>query len=199
VRNEVERQALQERQQFEEQLRASQEKLDHLRIDYDQAQWFLGEERSKIADLEAELIGLRHAQEDAKRRERALQAAINGLIQELEAVRRYGERRRARRFDWKDVSIELRSASADPVFVGVPSDISQTGMRVETDQQLPVEEPLQIRLHLPGFTDPVDYRARIVWQHAAYGSPHFQSGWQFVDMPEKAQQHFLEVAETLKN
>lgn len=53
------------------------------------------------------------------------------------------------------VSAHGETPSSKGVFEGHAYDVSHNGIRLELDQELPLETPVEVELHMPGNTDPL--------------------------------------------
>jgi hypothetical protein len=53
------------------------------------------------------------------------------------------------------VAAHGETSSSKGVFEGHAYDVSHNGIRLELDQDLPVETPVEVELHMPGNTDPL--------------------------------------------
>ena len=159
----------------------------------DDAHWFLGEEKTKREALEAELVGLRLAKTEAERCEAQLRETAETLCRQLEAISFYGERRAAVRAHVPDAFIEIRNGQEEPVFSGVPADISSTGMRLHTQNHLPFGSDDRIVLHLPGMAEAAQVQAERVWEKDE-ASDGQSSGYRFVDISEGARAHLNNLA-----
>ncbi|HEX9781077.1 MAG TPA: PilZ domain-containing protein [bacterium] len=185
--------------ELEDRLRASDERAQQLNEaarERDDARGAMGDMERQRTELEAKLDNLRQAHEASMRRELALQAAFETLREELHAIRANGERRSGLRAYVHDASIELAPEDAEPVFSGAPLNLSANGMQVRTPSALPAGETLDAALTLPGLPEPVRTKTRIVWQRdASGGSNGFDSGCEFVGIPESLQSYLGQLVD----
>ncbi len=173
-----------------QQLAAALEAAERAR---DEANWYLGEERTKIQELSAELVAAQKALDAAVQRELALQDAFDQIRRSLSALQTFGERRRARRIGVPDARIELRDGRKRGVlFAGGLEDLSETGFKLTSSEALP-EGPLRIRLHIPGWDEPVQSRVRRVWQRPDGEPISHVSGWQLTHVPEETRTRLQEL------
>ncbi len=170
---------------LETQLTALQDLAQHAQTaerEGEKAQAALGEERARREALETKLAELEQGLETLKARERALQDALQRLAQEIGALRTYGERRRAVRARIPGVHVELHHGNGNPIFSGSPRDMSPTGFGLETDQAIPSQPGIRVRLTLPGCAK-IESAARMRWQRAAEESSRYHSGYRLVGVP----------------
>ena len=115
-------------------------------------------------------------------RERSLRDQIDQLKTELESLRLYGERRKTWRSRVPEAIAELRDESNQVVFSGSPRDLSGGGLGCESEQALAQEQWLHLSLQLPGLTEPLSSRARVVWQMKHGESPSSRIGCAFDEL-----------------
>jgi hypothetical protein len=183
---------------FEGQLGALQELKDRaeaLDKERSEAQWYVGEERAKREALEVALADLQRHLEAANARQRELQEGIDGLRRELEAIRSFGERRRTARIRIPQAFLEVHDDGEQPVFSGSPRDVSGSGLGFDVDRALTLPPLIRLRLNLPGVNEPIDSRARIVWQRADARATGTQIGCQLLDVPAAVRTYIRKTIE----
>jgi len=169
---------------FEGQLGALQEltaRAQSLEKERDEAQRDGQEERAKREALDVALADLQRHLETASDRQRELQEGLDRLRRELDAVRSFGERRRTARVRVAQAFLEVHD-DEEPIFSGTPRDVSGTGLGVDLDRDVPLPPSLRVRLNLPGFSEPIESRARLVWRRADERSSGVQIGCQLLDV-----------------
>jgi len=167
-------------EQFEH-LRALGQENQVLQREREEARWYLGEARAERDTLSAQLEALSKEFEGVATRERALRDQTEELAEELEALRQYGERRKAERACVNAATIELLDDEQTILFAGTPRDLSASGFGVEAERSLPVREAVRIRLSLPG-QNPIASKARLVWQQRHGDNAHYRHGGLFVGL-----------------
>jgi len=79
------------------------------------------------------------------------------------------ERRRSER---APVTVRIEYATVDALFSDFTRDINEGGIFVETDEEIPLDEKIELKLHLPGSKRLVHARGRVVRvQSACDASP----------------------------
>ena len=175
----------------ERQLGALQEmakRIEPAERERDEANRSLGEAQAERDALAGQLAQLQAALQASSEREQALEAALGRAKTELHAIRARGERRSGIRKSVAEAFVELHRGHRrnGPIFSGTPRDVSRTGIGLETGTQLPANRLLQIRLTLPGLTEPIESKARVVWQQADGEPPRYHTGCQFVGLSDEA-------------
>jgi uncharacterized protein (TIGR02266 family) len=69
------------------------------------------------------------------------------------------ERRRSQR---APVTVRIEYATVDALFSDFTRDINEGGIFVETDEAIPLEEKVELKLRLPGSSEIVHARGRVV-------------------------------------
>src|SRR5262245_13839417 len=69
------------------------------------------------------------------------------------------ERRRSER---TPVTVRIEYATVDALFSDFTRNINEGGIFVETDEQIPLDEKVELRLRLPGASEVVHARGRVV-------------------------------------
>ena len=69
------------------------------------------------------------------------------------------ERRRSQR---APVTVRIEYATVDALFSDFTRDINEGGIFVETDEAVPLEEKVELKLRLPGSSEVVHARGRVV-------------------------------------
>ena len=69
------------------------------------------------------------------------------------------ERRRSER---APVTVRIEYATVDALFSDFTRDINEGGIFVETDEQIPLDEKIELKLRLPGSRQLVHARGRVV-------------------------------------
>ncbi len=187
-------------QHLEAQLVTLQEtamQLDGIRRERDEAHWYLGEERARREALALSLDELQKQYEGLSSQERVWREAVQRLTSALQALRAHGERRRAARINLAEMLAECSDGSEGAGVSAALRDLSVSGVGVTSDAELPAAVSIRLRLRLPG-AHPIESQAQVVWQRAqACPAGGYQSGLQFIDLPETAQttiQHLIEQA-----
>jgi uncharacterized protein (TIGR02266 family) len=67
-----------------------------------------------------------------------------------------------RRSDRAPVTVRIEYASVDALFSDFTRDINEGGIFVETDEQIPLDEKIELKLRLPGSKQLVHARGRVV-------------------------------------
>ncbi|MBI3331054.1 MAG: PilZ domain-containing protein [Candidatus Omnitrophica bacterium] len=142
----------------------------------------LAQEQARREGLETQLAALQRNLEESAKRELALQFALEQLKQEMRRLKTAGDRRRQPRAAVSQAFVELLNGRDRPLFAGTPRDVSSVGLGLETDQKLPDDSPVRVRLRLPG-RDPIESRGRIVWQRAAGAPRRYRSGCRLLRVP----------------
>ncbi|HLD77759.1 MAG TPA: PilZ domain-containing protein, partial [archaeon] len=165
----------------------------------DEANWYLGEERQRAKTFEQQLAFAQEQLAASVEREQTLQSILEDLKRTLRALQAFGERRRMARVHLPDAQIELMDGNEEqPLFAGSPRDLSSSGVGLETDRQLP-EDTLRLVLRLPGESEPIQSKARIMWQHqAGDGLPRFHSGCQLLELPDTVRSRITQHIEQAK-
>jgi predicted nucleic acid-binding Zn-ribbon protein len=174
-------------------------RMESVERERDEATWYLGEERARGEAFEAQLAQLRRHLEDSAARERALQAALDQLKQELSALRPLIRERRYRaRAPVAGAHVELRDSSEEPVFAGSPRDVSSTGIGIESDRELPELPSARLRMSLPG-CEPIESRAQLKWRRVTEGaSPRYQLGYRLLGVSRATRDLIQQVVQQLK-
>ncbi len=155
------------------------------------------EERRQRDALQTELLALQGALADARGRVRRLEDDVTSLQRELTAIRTYGERRHATRVHHPSARVDLWNGTHEPIFSGCPADVSPTGLGLATDHPLPSHASLRARLMFPGLPEPVQARAKLVWQRAQDQSPKHRYGCRFVGLPSSVRSQLAQLIEHL--
>ncbi|MDP3702939.1 MAG: PilZ domain-containing protein [Candidatus Omnitrophota bacterium] len=165
----------------------------------DEANWYLGEARQRVQTFEQQLASAQEQLAASVEREQTLQSILEDLKRTLRALQAYGERRRMARAHLADAHIALLDGDDEqPLFMGAPRDLSSSGIGLETDRQLP-EEELRVRLSLPGESEPIHSKARIMWQQqAGDGTPRFHSGCRLLELPDTVRSRIAQYIEQAK-
>ncbi len=201
--------------EFEGQSARWQQAADQLRKSWEESQWYLGETQQRIKFLEKQLDQVRNKlkeQESPTEAPEATQATQKERTKaEPKKVRKslvstatpskksFSERRLSKRAFLPEVEVEMKHSSNRIVFTGTPLDVSGTGLRVETDQQLPLEEPIHVSIRLPGRKRRVVSLAKVMWQHAAIDAPRYQSGCQLIGLSSASKTFLEQLTEKAKN
>jgi hypothetical protein len=164
----------------------------------DEANWYLGEERQRAKTFEQQLASAQEQLAASVEREQTLQSILEDLKRTLRALQAFGERRRMTRARLPDVQIDLLDdGEPQPMFSGSARDLCAGGIGLETDRELP-DEPLRIRLRLPGDAEPIESKAHKMWQRQAQDQPcRYSSGYQLLDLPDASRSriaHAIELA-----
>lgn len=160
-------------------LQDASQRLEVVESERSEARWYLEEERVRSESLEAQLAELQRRFEESAAREQTLRTGIEVLRDELEHLRRYGERRKGARVKVAQAEVELQTEDA-PAVRGWVRDLSETGVGIESDAQWPANASGRIRLCLPG-ADPIESAAQLMWQRSAESPAlRYQSGYQWV-------------------
>jgi len=127
---------------------------------------------------------LEGALEASAAREHALQETLDQLQGEFDGIRFTGERRRAIRKRIPQALVELLNGhgKAGSVIAGTLRDLSSAGIGLETDCALPEMQAVHLRVILPGLGDPLESRARLVWQQAEGQPPRYHIGCRLVHL-----------------
>ena len=156
----------------------------------------LAEERAKRAGLEAQLLQLQRALDDSVNRELALQDAFDQIRRKLSALQTFGERRRATRGTPAEAFVEIRSTKKgmdEPLFAGVPKDVSRDGFRLEADQELP--NSFRVLMRLPGLGRHIESRGRRMWQRPEGDPARFHGGYKLVGLSAETRDLIEQVVE----
>jgi chromosome segregation ATPase len=174
-------------------LQQAAQDLETVRHQWDEANWYLGEERQRSNALEGQLASTQQQiasfQEQlaaANERERELSRALDRLQRSLGALQAFGERRRKARVSIPEARVELLDLDGDhqPAFVGALRDLSSTGIGFETDREIPGES-VRVRLSLPGLSESIESKARVMWQQPAAEQPsRYHCGCRLLGLPE---------------
>jgi hypothetical protein len=178
-------------------LQEAAKRLETAERERDEANWYLGETRQRLKEFEQQLASAQQQLAASCERERTLQSARDHLRRALGALQAYGERRRVARVRIPDAHVELLDGDGDhqPIFAGSPRDLSESGMGLETDREMP-DEALRVRLSLPGAREPIESKARVIWQQQAEVQPlRYHSGCQLLGLPETIRARIAEVVE----
>jgi len=170
---------------LEAQLASAQDgvkRLEEAERQRDEAGVSLGEERATRTALESQLAQLQLEVGDTSQRWQALQEASCELQQELQALRTHGERRRYRRVNISQASVELRGKKNDPPTIGALRDVSRAGLSLETGQALPSADMIHLRLQVPGEA-PIELKARCRWRRSEGEPLRFCAGYRLLSIP----------------
>ena len=180
-------------------LQEASARLETAARERDEANWYLGEERQRAKTFEQQLAFAQEQLAASVEREQTLQSILEDLKRTLRALQAFGERRRMARVHLPDAQIELMDGNEEqPLFAGSPRDLSSGGIGLETDRQLP-EDTLRLVLRLPGESEPIQSKARIMWQHqAGDGLPRFHSGCQLLELPDTVRSRITQHIEQAK-
>ncbi len=148
----------------------------------DDAAQSLGQERAKHTSLAERLDDLQRELEKAMQRSGELEASLARLQDELAVYRTLGERRRASRIRVPEASVELVNGGKTPVAAAWLCDLSATGLGLETDRELPQRTPIRVRVLVPG-REPLEARARFIWQQPHGSDGRYRSGCRFIKPP----------------
>ena len=160
----------------------------------DEANWYLGEERQRAKEFEQQQAVAQEQLAASCERERTLQSALDHLRQTLSALQAYGERRRVARAHISDAHVELLDGDGDhqPIFAESLRDLSSGGISLETDREIP-NDALRVRLSLPGASEPIESRARMIWQQQTGDQPQrYRSGCELLDLPDAIRSRIAE-------
>ena len=187
------------RQQFTELETRYQETiktLEETRGERDEATRYLGEARAAQQgmpdDVKRLQASLSYAEEKLEALQRTWQEAQQALDTErsrrlmlqteLDAVRAYGERRRALRVAHEDLAVQLFNESGELAFEGNPRDVSSTGCGIQSAQPLS-EKRLRVALRVPGISESIEAKGRMVWQRQEGQS--VAVGYKFLNMSKE--------------
>jgi len=189
-------------------LQEAAKRLETAECERDEANWYLGEERQRsktveeqLASAQQQLASFQEQLAASSERERELSRALDHLKRSLGALQAFGERRRMARVSIPDARVELLDGDSDDelIFSGAPRDLSSTGIGLETDREIP-DDALRLRLSLPGEREPIESKARRIWQQQAQDQPpRYHSGCQLVGLPAPIRSrlaHLVEHANT---
>ena len=93
-----------------------------------------------------------------------------------------------------DAHVELLDGDGDhqPIFAGSVRDLNSSGIGLETDREIP-NDALRVRLSLPGAGEPIESRARVIWQQQTEDQPQrYHSGCELLDLPEAIRSRLAE-------
>ncbi|HLD78749.1 MAG TPA: PilZ domain-containing protein, partial [archaeon] len=148
----------------------------------DAAAGSLSEERAKSTSLAARLEELERELEASRQRSRGLEETFARLQEEMAVYRTLGERRHAGRIPVPDTTVELLNGGEEPAASASLRDLSATGLGLETDREVPEATLLRLRVRVPG-REPLESKARLVWQHPEESAGRYRSGCRFVWLP----------------
>lgn len=148
----------------------------------DAAAGSLSEERAKSTSLAARLEELERELEASRQRSRELEETFARLQEELAVYRTLGERRHAGRMPVPDATVDLLNGGEEPAASASLRDLSTTGLGLETDREVPEATLLRLRVRVPG-REPLESKARLVWQHPEESAGRYRSGCRFVQLP----------------
>jgi Rad3-related DNA helicase len=192
-------------------LEECQQATERARQRWEESEWFLGEARALIAELETQLQAKTeaHAQleashqdietrlQDAERqRDEAtrLLEALRQAHQELMAMGTAGERRRASRARRGDITVELQRPDGTVLFHGPVRDISRTGMGFACEQSVDgAPELLWVTLHPGGLERPIEAIARLAWLRQEDADGSYAGGCELLDVSPGSRGAFEEI------
>jgi hypothetical protein len=191
-------------------LEECQQASERARQRWEESEWFLGEARALIAELETQLQAKTEAhaqleashqdiqarlQESERQRDEATQvlAALRQAHQELMAVGTAGERRRASRARRADITVELQRPDGTMLFQGPVRDISRTGMGFACEQSVDgAPELLWVTLH-PDGQRPIEAIARLAWLRQEDANGSYAGGCELLDVSPGSRVVFEEI------
>ena len=156
-------------------------RLETAERERDSAGQSLSAERQERASLEGRLDQLQQELKQTAQRSAEFEASLARLQDELAVYQKLGDRRRTGRVRIREASVELVNEDHAPL-AGWLSDLSLTGLGLETDRELSDAVPVRMRVRLPG-SEPLEAKARMVWQRAEPSSGRYRSGYRFVRRP----------------
>ena len=166
-----------------------QQEAEARRKQWEESQWYLGEAKAAVGHLEEQLRALRSTfeqlQAQHQRLERDLQETrgqCEMLRQAYEVIRQHGERRKASRVFLDTMTLEGRTPEGQTIFEGVPRDVSQYGVGIETASAQVLPPHLSIRLRLPGLEKPLEASGRLVWERQDTERQRQQGGYALLEM-----------------
>ncbi len=203
-------------------LEECQQTAEQARQRWEESEWFLGEARVLIAELETRLQAKTeaYAQLDASKQDIAaqLEASQQDMAarledaerqrdeatrlleesqrahQELVAMGAVGERRRAARARRGDITVELQRPDGTVLFHGPVRDLSRTGMGFACDQSVDgAPELLWVTLHPDGLERPIEAIARLAWLRQEDGNGSYAGGCELLDVSPGSRGVFEEV------
>jgi predicted nucleic acid-binding Zn-ribbon protein len=181
---------------LEEQLPGLQEagrQLADAQQQRDEANWYLEEERGRRKAFEEELEQLQVRLAELSAGGQTLQASCAWLRQELRAVRVFGERREAVR--GRVPGIAEYAVGEEPLGAARIRDISVGGIGLDTEQEIPGQTAIRIRLRLPGLEEMVEADAELMWQRPSDGQPAFSSGCRLHGLTDEARRCLEQLVE----
>lgn len=146
-----------------------------------------------LGKLAAARQQLESAQQQGQEHERLLtheQSRRRLFELEVNALRAYGERRKALRVYPSDGSIELADASGATLFQGSLRDLSRTGFGIDSTEPLTLPDRLKVRLQLPGLERVLESKGRMVWQRHDVATQRYRSGCQLSNLSVEARELF---------
>jgi len=176
---------------LETQLASTQEIVKSAEVaqrERDESLGHLREEQGRREAIEQKLAELESRLTESDSRSRLLEAQLASVRQELSALHAFGERRRHPRWRGATARVDFFNGSEEPVGTGTIRDLSTHGIGVETTQellQLPSRRSYRVRVSFEGH-EPIESRAKLIWQHAEPSPAQHQSGYQFGKLPESA-------------
>ncbi len=203
----------QEIRRHEAELKRWEHEVTALRKQWEESQWYLGEAKAKgqyledqlsqaqgqvaaaAQSLERTLDSVTQQMQDAATRETALRDQLDQLAQEVEALRRYGERRGGARIRVPEAGIELWDLEGQLLAAGPSRDLSAGGIGCDTPGSVPELTPLRMRLSLPGGGS-VESGIELVWQRGSgVEGEGFRGGFRFVEPSDAARAAIEETIE----
>ena len=167
------------------QLQAIAQSVESAQRDRDAVIAQSAEQRIHAEQLTAQLEALTSELKQSVVREQALRDQLRRYQEELAALQTHGERRRVTRGPVSQAVLELQDRRRQVVFSGSARNLSGGGVGFETDRAGTIGELLRLSLRLPGRTDPITSRARLVWQQRDLRSATYRSGCRFIGLADE--------------
>jgi uncharacterized protein (TIGR02266 family) len=106
------------------------------------------------------------------------------------------ERRRSQR---APVTVRIEYATVDALFSDFTRDINEGGIFVETDEAIPLEQKVDLKLRLPGFPEFVHARGRVVRIEAASETSAAGIAIEFDQLDRDARDKINRAVRSLRN
>lgn len=155
----------------------------------------LEDQRLRTAALEAQVRGLQQALAKTEYEAQTWKSELDALKGRLDAAAESDERRRFSRRQIPEALVELSQDGQELLFKGPLRDLSGMGIGLDSEREIPSHTALRARLLLPGFTEPIESKARVIWQRMDVGTTRYQSGCRLLGLTPTARRRIDELVQ----